>query len=92
MLRVLDPAHQFASVYNRYAWIHFVPANVPEPLFELTFTDAYAVKLPLKKDIFDSLGVQYIVAAGLALSEQEVPGFRLLGEREDCRLFVRDGP
>jgi hypothetical protein len=92
MLQVLDPAHQFASVYNRYAWIHFVPANVPEPSFELIFTDAYAVKLPLRKHLFDSLGVQYLVAVDLALSETEVPGFRLLGEREDCRLFVRDGP
>jgi hypothetical protein len=90
MARVLDPSGKYFHIYNRYARAAFVPSNKEEPVFEQTFVNSYDVQLPLKSDLFDQLGVRYILTIDLPESEATVPGFKLIGEYEHCRLLVRD--
>ena len=62
MLRVLDPENRYATIYNRYATVCFVVATESQPAFELLAADDYEVCLPLRSEIFESLGVRYICA------------------------------
>ena len=90
MVRVLDPENKYPNVYNRFAWISFVPGSDALPVFNLTFANTYNVQLPLRTDIFDRLGVRYILAVDLPVEEATVPGFQMIGERGNCRLLVRE--
>lgn len=92
MVRVLDPENKYPDVYNRFAWITFVPGSDPAPVFKLTFLNSYDVQLPLRTDIFDQLGVRYILAVDLSVEETTVPGFQMIGERANCHLFRREKP
>ncbi len=92
MVRVLDPENKYAEVYNRFAWITFVPGSDPAPVFKLTFLNSYDVQLPLRTDLFDQLGVRYILTVDLPVEETTVPGFRVIGELANCRLWIRDKP
>ena len=92
MVRVLDPESKYPDVYNRFAWITFVPGSDPTPVFKLTFLNSYDIQLPLQTDIFDQLGVRYILAVDLPVEETTVPGFQMIGERANCRLWMRVRP
>ena len=92
MVRVLDPENKYPDVYNRFAWITFVPGSDPTPVFKLTFLNSYDIQLPLRTDIFDQLGVRYILAVDLPVEETTVPGFQMIGERANCRLWMREKP
>jgi hypothetical protein len=89
-VRVLDPEHRYLDVYNRFAWITFVPGSEPAPVFKLTFLNSYEVQLPLRTGIFDQLGVRFILTVDLPVEETTVPGFRIVGERANCRLWMRE--
>ena len=89
-LIILDPANKYLNVYNRFAWTSFVPGSEPLPVFNLTFVNSYDIQLPLRTDIFDQLGVRYILAVDLPVEEATVPGFQMIGERDNCRLLVRE--
>jgi hypothetical protein len=90
MVRVLDPENKYADVYNRFAWITCVPGSDPAPVFKLTFLNSYDIQLPLRTDIFDQLGVRYILTVDLPVEETTVPGFQVIGERANCRLWRRE--
>lgn len=92
MVHVLDPENKYPDVYNRFAWITFVPGSDPTPVFKLTFLNSYDIQLPLRTDIFDQLGVRYILAVDLPVEETTVPGFQMIGERANCRLWMREKP
>jgi hypothetical protein len=88
MLAVLDPENRYATVHNRYARICFVPSADAEPEFKLMSADDYQVRLPLRSELFESLGVKYILLVdpteGLAL-----PRFEQMATREGLVLLRR---
>ncbi len=90
MVRALDPSGRYADVYNRLAWFTFAPSPAAEPAFELSFVNRYAALLPMKPEIFDALGVRHVVEVDLPEPEGRIAGFRVLGEREGCRLLERE--
>jgi hypothetical protein len=69
MLTVLDPENRYATVHNRYARVCFIPSADAEPEFKLIFADDYQVRLPWRSEIFENLGVKYI----LLVDPTEVP-------------------
>ncbi len=69
MIAALDPENRFASVHNRYARVCFIPSAEPEPDFKLVFADDYQVRLPWRAEVFQRLGVKYI----LLVDPAEVP-------------------
>ena len=81
MLRVLDPENRYATISNRYARVCFVVSTDSQPVFELLAADDYQVRLALSSEIFESLGVRYIVL----VDQKEIPslpGFEPIGSRE----------
>jgi len=93
-MQVLDPTNKYSDVHDRYARSAFLPGQGPEPVFKLTYRDSYDVELPLDQiNIFDRLGVRYIVAVDLPVGEAVVPGFKAVSERQRCILLKREaGP
>ena len=90
MVRALDPESKYSDVYKRFAWMSFVPSADSMPVFKLTGMNSYDVQLPLRTDIFDQLGVRYVLAVDLPLEDATIQGFELIGERFNCRLLQRE--
>ena len=88
MLRVLDPENRYATISNRYARVCFLVSTDSQPVFELLAADDYQVRLALRSEIFESLGVRYIV-----LVDQKkipsLPGFEPIGAREGLVVLRR---
>lgn len=61
MVGVLDRHGHSANVYNRWARICFLVSTEADPVFKLLGTDYYEVQVPLRNEIFQGLGVKYIV-------------------------------
>jgi hypothetical protein len=81
MLRVLDPENRYATISNRYARVCFLVSTESQPVFELLAADDYQVRLGLRSEIFESLGVRYIVL----VDQKEIPSlprFEPIGSRE----------
>jgi hypothetical protein len=81
MLRVLDPENRYATISNRYARVCFLVSTDSQPVFELLAADDYQVRLALRSEIFESLGVRYIVL----VDQKEIPSlprFEPIGSRE----------
>ena len=81
MLRVLDPENRYATISNRYARVCFLVSTDSQPVFELLAADDYQVRLALRSEIFESLGVRYIVL----VDQKEIPSlprFEPIGARE----------
>jgi hypothetical protein len=91
VMQLLDSSNKNIKIYDRFALAWFVPGIGPEPAFNLTFVNSYEIQLPLQSDIFERLGVHYILAVDLPKEQVNIPGFKAAGERGRCRLLVRDG-
>jgi hypothetical protein len=90
MLSALDPASKFTAVHHRYADVSFVPSTNKEVFFDLKFVQAYTVHLPLRSDVFDRLGVRFIVEVEMPEEEGRIAGFRMVEARGKYRLLMRD--
>lgn len=89
MIRALDPAGKYSSVYNRYAEISIVPSNDPTPRFELTFVNTYNIFLPLRSEILDAMHVTYILEVDLPSTLPALASWPIIGENQDLRLLRR---
>ena len=88
MLRILDPENRYETVHNRYARICFIPSSDGDVNFKLAFADDYQVRLPLRSEIFESLGVKYV----LLVDPKEVPAlprFEQIATRKGLVLLRR---
>lgn len=88
MLRVLDPENRYATVHNRYARVCFLPSSDANPEFKFVFADDYQVRLPVRTEIFESLGVKYV----LLVDPTEVPAlprFEQVATRKGLVLLRR---
>jgi hypothetical protein len=88
MLAVLDAEDRFASVHNRYARACFIPSADAEPEFKLMFADDYQVRLPWRSEVFENLGVKYIVLVD-AKEVPALPRFEQIATREGLVLLRR---
>jgi hypothetical protein len=64
-----DPKNRYATISNRYARVCFLVSTESQPVFELLAADDYQVRLALGSEIFESLGVRYIVL----VDQKEIP-------------------
>jgi hypothetical protein len=88
MLRVLDPENRYETVHNRYARICFIPSSDGDLDFKLAFADDYQARLPLRSEIFESLGVKYV----LLVDPKEIPAlprFEQIATRKGLVLLRR---
>jgi len=88
MIRVLDPNNRYATISNRYARVCFLVSTDSQPVFELLAADDYQVRLALHSEIFESLGVRYIVL----VDQNEIPSlprFEPIGSREGLVVLRR---
>ena len=91
MMSVLDPQKQSVTVYNRWARSCFVISPETDPVFELIGPNDYQIKLPFRSDIFEDLGVKYVVVVDQPGSPA-LAGFERIGERSGCVLWRRALP
>jgi hypothetical protein len=90
LVRALDPSNKFSAVHHRYADVSFVPSPNDEVLFDLKFVQAYTVHLPLKSEVFDRLGVRFVLEVEMPEEEGQITGFRTVEAHGSYRLLVRD--
>jgi hypothetical protein len=91
LVNVLDPEKRYVTVYNRWARVCFVASTETDLAFELIHANDYEVKLPFRADIFERLGVKYV----LVVDRPDLPaleGFERIGERHGCVLLRRAKP
>ena len=91
LVNVLDPEKRYVTVYNRWARVCFIASTEPDPAFELIHANDYDIKLPFRADIFEHLGVKYV----LVVDRPDLPaleGFERIGERHGCVLLRRAMP
>jgi hypothetical protein len=91
LVNVLDPEKRYVTVYNRWARVCFVASTETDPGFELIHANDYEIKLPFRADIFERLGVKYV----LVVDRPDLPaleGFERIGERHGCVLLRRAMP
>lgn len=90
MLEVLDPARNYLSLTDRYAWIHFRRSDLETPVLEAAAGLGYDIKIPLSRPLLDRLDVKHILEVDLPADQNVPSGFHLLGARDGCRLLERD--
>jgi hypothetical protein len=91
LVNVLDPEKRYVTVYNRWARVCFVASTETDPAFELIHANDYEITLPFRADIFERLGVKYVLVVDRPdLSALE--GFERIGERHGCVLLRRAMP
>jgi len=91
LVNVLDPEKHYVTVYNRFARSCFFASTETDPAFELLHPNDYEIKLPFRADIFECLGVKYV----LVVDRPDLPalqGFERIGERHGCVLLRRAKP
>jgi hypothetical protein len=88
MLRLLDPENRYTTVYNRYARTCFITSSESNPDFKLLAADDYQVRLLLSGEIFESLGVKYVVLVDQT-EIPSLPGFEEVGTREGLVILRR---
>jgi len=91
LFSVLDPGKQHFNVWNRFAVVSCVPSTDDKVGLDLTSGVSYTIKLPLKPDLLDRLGVRYIVTVDTP-GVGDIAGFRAVGQRNGFFLRVRDTP
>jgi len=88
VISVLDPENRYAEVYDRYARICFTASSETHAVFELFATNAYRIYIPFQPEIFERLGVKYIVLTdptkGTSLS-----GFEPIAEQKGIVVLGR---
>jgi hypothetical protein len=91
MLDGLDPGHENARVYSRYAIVRFFPASASAeaPQFELDQTTVYSVKLPLTDQWLragDINGLVVVNAPDMAVPQP----YREVASVSGCRFWIRE--
>lgn len=88
IVTVLDPENRYAAVHDRYARVCFIPSAGAEPEFKLMFADDYQVRLPWRSEIFEKVGVKYILLVDPA-EVPALPKFEQIGTRAGLVLLRR---
>lgn len=88
MLSVLDPENRYAAVHNRYARVCFIPSSEATPDFVLNSGDDYQVHIPMRSEIFESLGVKYVLLVD-PTNAPALPRFEQIATREGLVLLRR---
>ena len=76
MIHLLDPAGEHRGVHSRYGHISVSPSLNQTPVFELTSTDTYSIRLPLSTGLISRLGATYLLDLGPADRERTILGFK----------------
>jgi hypothetical protein len=93
LVQALDPLNKYAAVHQRYADVSFVPTVDDEVSFELKHVQVYIVHLPLRSDVFDRLGVRFVLETEIPEEENKIPGFRTVERQDRYRILQREsGP
>jgi hypothetical protein len=90
MLEGLDPNHENARVYSRYAIVRFLPgtAGAAAPEFKLDQTTVYTVKLPVTDQWLSAVGIDGVVV--LNAPEMAIPlPYREVASVSGCRFWIR---
>lgn len=90
LVQALDPSNKYAAVHQRYADVSFVPAVDDEVSFDLKFVQAYTVHLPLRSEVFDRLGVRFVLQIEIPEEENKIPGFRTVEAQDRYRILKRE--
>lgn len=91
MLDALDPRHENASVYSRYAIVRFLPGSesAAAPEFKLEHTTVYTVQLPLTDRWLRPAGIDGVVVVD-APDLSAPPFYREVASASGCRFWIRE--